>query len=64
MTKQASITKDCFSIYKDVDDISALADEFAGGTIETVLVKDDVELGLDLSRKRGAYDGENKTDRG
>ena len=35
-------------LHKVVDDILTLAGELAGGTIETMLTKDDAELGLEM----------------
>ena len=45
------------ALHKVVDDILALADELAAGTIEKMMAKSDVEVGLDmltrLARKQG-----------
>jgi len=45
------------ALHKVVDDILALADELAAGTIEKVLAKDDMEVGLEMLL-RLARDGE------
>jgi len=39
------------ALHKVVDDILALAEELGRGTIETVLAKDDVELGLEVLQR-------------
>jgi len=45
------------ALHKVVDEILALADELGRGTIETVLAKDDMELGLEaLQRMMGERD--------
>jgi len=39
------------ALHKVVDDILALAEELGRGTIETVLAKDDMDLGLEMLQR-------------
>lgn len=51
------------ALHKVIDDILALAGELAAGTIETVLAKDDMELGLEFLL-RLAREGDKEREQG